>query len=61
MDTDGDVPLSEVLGKPTDTLAELRDVLTPVGVARDVSSASGVPSDDGVSELGEVMRHRRPS
>jgi X-X-X-Leu-X-X-Gly heptad repeat protein len=55
VDIDGGAPLSEVLGKPTDTLAELRDVLRPVGVARDVLSASGIPGDDGVSELRDSV------
>jgi len=55
VEIDGDVPLSEVLGKPTDTLAELRDVLRPVGVARDVLSASGIPDDDSVSKLGDSV------
>jgi hypothetical protein len=45
------LPLSEVLGKPSDTGTELRDILGPVGIARDVLRSPRVPDNDSVCKL----------
>lgn len=46
-------PLGEVLGKPGDTVTELRDILGPVGIARDVLRSLSVPDNDSIRELGD--------
>lgn len=48
-------PLSEVLGKPGDTVTELRDILRPVGIAREVLGALSVPDNDNVGKLGDSV------
>ena len=48
-------PLSEVLGKPGDTVTELRDILRPVGIAREVLGALSVPDNDSVGKLGDSV------
>lgn len=48
-------PLSEVLGKPGDTVTELRDILGPVGIARDVLRPLSVPDNDSIGELRDSV------
>ena len=48
-------PLGEVLGKPGNALAELRDILRPVGIARDVFRSLSVPDSDSVGKLGDSV------
>jgi hypothetical protein len=43
--------LSEVLGKPGDTVTELRDILGPVDIAGDVLRSLSVPDNDSIGEL----------
>lgn len=48
-------PLGEVLGKPGDTATELRDILRPVGIARDVLRSLSVPDNDSIGELRDSV------
>lgn len=48
-------PLGEVLGKPGNAVAELRDILRPVGIARDVLRSLSVPDSDNVGKLGDSV------
>jgi hypothetical protein len=48
-------PLSEVLGKPSDTVTELRDILGPVDIARDVLRSLRVPDNDSVRKLRDSV------
>ncbi len=52
---DDRTPLSEVLGKPGDTVAELRDILGPVDIARDVLRPLSVPNNDSIGELRDSV------
>jgi hypothetical protein len=44
-----------VLGKPSDTVTELRDILGPVGIARDVLRSLRVPDNDSVRKLRDSV------
>jgi hypothetical protein len=44
-----------VLGKPGDTVTELRDILGPVGIARDVLRPLSVPDNDSIGELRDSV------
>ena len=46
-------PLGEVLGKFGNAVPELRDILGPVGIARDVLRSLGVPDNDKFGKLGD--------
>ena len=46
-------PLGEVLGKPGNAVPELRDILRPVGIARDVSRSLSVADNDNIGKLGD--------
>ena len=48
-------PLGEVLGKPGNAVPELRDILRPVGIARDVLRSLGVPDNDSVCKLRDSV------
>jgi hypothetical protein len=48
-------PLSEVLGELGNTVTELRDILGPVGIARDVLRSLGVPDNDSIGELRDSV------
>jgi hypothetical protein len=44
-------PLGEVLSKPGNAVPELRDILGPEGIARDVLRSLSVPDSDNVCKL----------
>jgi hypothetical protein len=48
-------PLSEVLDKLGDTLTELREILWPVGIARDVLRLLSAPDNDSIGELRDSV------
>ena len=48
-------PLGEVLGKPGNAVAELRDILRPVGIVRDVLRSLSVPDNDKFGKLGDSV------
>jgi len=48
-------PLGEVLGKPGNAVPELRDILGPVGIARDVLRSLSVPDNDNVCKLRDSV------
>jgi hypothetical protein len=50
-ESDESTPLGEVLGKPGNTVPELRDILGPVGIARDVLRSLSVPENENVCKL----------
>lgn len=44
-----------MLGKPSDAVTELRDILGPVGITRDVLGTLRVPENDNVGKLGDSV------
>lgn len=48
-------PLGEVLGRPGNAVAELRDIVRPVGIARDVLRSLSVPVNDSIGKLGDSV------
>lgn len=54
-ESDDTVTLSEVLGKPGNTVTELRDILRPVGIVRDVLRSLRVPGNNSVGKLGDSV------
>lgn len=45
------LPLGEMLGKSGNALTEVRDILGPVGIPRDVLRSLSVPDNDKFGEL----------
>lgn len=48
-------PLGEVLGKPGNAVPELRYILGPVGIARDVLRSLSVPDNDKFGKLRDSV------
>ena len=54
-ESDDSTPLGVVLGKPGNAVPELRDILGPVGIVRDVLRPLSVPDNDSIGEFRDSV------